>query len=158
MDKIIYLAEVCFWYKFFCKICLNRLIFCFCLFQIGLHSLSAITRGSVRIEKNPSLCYVDTVNWKLLIEKNYHSIAYTSQNKPQAECPSCQENCSQLENSSRRNCWNNEHCQKVIDAKCHPECVKGCDGPSNEQCHFCKNYKNGINGNKCVSNCSYNNR
>lgn len=31
--------------------------------EIGLHSLTNIVRGSVRFEKNPALCYVDTIDW-----------------------------------------------------------------------------------------------
>lgn len=31
--------------------------------EIGLHSLTDIQKGSVRFEKNPALCYVDTIDW-----------------------------------------------------------------------------------------------
>lgn len=34
--------------------------------EIGLHSLTNILRGSVRFEKNPTLCYVDTIDWDLI--------------------------------------------------------------------------------------------
>lgn len=34
--------------------------------EIGLASLTHILRGSVRIEKNPLLCYVDTIDWDLI--------------------------------------------------------------------------------------------
>lgn len=34
--------------------------------EIGLHSLTNILRGSVRFEKNPTLCYVDTVDWDII--------------------------------------------------------------------------------------------
>ncbi|KAF4528838.1 hypothetical protein B566_EDAN014557 [Ephemera danica] len=36
--------------------------------EIGLVSLTHILRGSVRIEKNPLLCYVDTVDWDLIAQ------------------------------------------------------------------------------------------
>lgn len=36
------------------------------LHDIGLYNLSVISRGSVRIEQNPNLCYVHTVNWDLI--------------------------------------------------------------------------------------------
>ena len=31
--------------------------------EIGLKSLTNIVRGDIRIEKNPNLCFVDTVDW-----------------------------------------------------------------------------------------------
>lgn len=31
--------------------------------EIGLKSLTELQRGSVLIEKNPNLCYVDTIDW-----------------------------------------------------------------------------------------------
>jgi len=34
--------------------------------EIGLHSLTNILRGSVRFEKNPTLCYVDTIDWDVI--------------------------------------------------------------------------------------------
>lgn len=34
--------------------------------EIGLHSLTDITRGSVRFETNSVLCYVDTVDWDMI--------------------------------------------------------------------------------------------
>ena len=34
--------------------------------EIGLHSLTSILRGSVRFEKNPTLCYVDTIDWDII--------------------------------------------------------------------------------------------
>jgi len=34
--------------------------------DLGLVSLRSIVRGAVRIERNPKLCYVDTVDWTAL--------------------------------------------------------------------------------------------
>jgi len=34
--------------------------------DLGLVSLRSIVRGAVRIEKNPQLCYVDTIDWRAL--------------------------------------------------------------------------------------------
>ncbi|TMS20206.1 Insulin receptor [Larimichthys crocea] len=42
--------------------------------EVGLYSLMNITRGAVRIEKNPDLCYLATLDWsKILdsVEDNY---------------------------------------------------------------------------------------
>ena len=40
--------------------------------EIGLTSLTHILRGAVKIEKNSDLCYVDTVDWKAIVSKDYH--------------------------------------------------------------------------------------
>lgn len=40
------------------------------LFQeIGLYSLTDIVHGLVRIDKNPSLCYVNTIDWDLIAKE-----------------------------------------------------------------------------------------
>lgn len=31
--------------------------------EIGLKSLTSIVRGDIRIQKNPNLCFVDTIDW-----------------------------------------------------------------------------------------------
>ncbi|KAK7945212.1 hypothetical protein WMY93_000940 [Mugilogobius chulae] len=36
--------------------------------EIGLHSLMNITRGAVRIEKNPDLCYLSTLDWSKILD------------------------------------------------------------------------------------------
>lgn len=48
--------------------------------EIGLTSLTAIMRGSVRFEKNPGLCYVDTIDWNLIARaaKDEHVISVIS--------------------------------------------------------------------------------
>lgn len=33
-------------------------------------------RGAVRIEKNPNLCYVDTIDWSLITTGNYADFNY----------------------------------------------------------------------------------
>lgn len=34
--------------------------------EIGLHSLTDITRGSVRLERNYVLCYADSIDWDMI--------------------------------------------------------------------------------------------
>ncbi|XP_029158533.1 insulin-like peptide receptor [Nylanderia fulva] len=45
--------------------------------EIDLHSLTNIQRGSVRFEKNPTLCYVDTIDWDIIAKagKGEHVIS-----------------------------------------------------------------------------------
>jgi len=112
---------------------------------VGLPSLTHIMNGGVRIEKNPNLCYVDTIDWKKIVvkpndKKSHIEIADNQEsNKCLDKCPS---KCEQ-------SCWNVEQCQRVLvpcpfgteyshqelcytDSKgevgrpCSRECVGGC--------------------------------
>lgn len=38
--------------------------------EVGLYSLTRITRGGVRISNNPKLCYADTIDWDLITEQD----------------------------------------------------------------------------------------
>ena len=53
--------------------------------ELGLWGLTAILRGSVRIEKNYALCYYNTVNWDAITNGGEHFIA---SNKDATSCPS----------------------------------------------------------------------
>lgn len=44
--------------------------------DIGLSSLKRIKKGAVRIEGNDKLCYVNTVNWSLIVEDSYLNANY----------------------------------------------------------------------------------
>jgi hypothetical protein len=49
--------------------------------ELGLYSLTDILRGGVRIEKNPLLCFVDTVNWDLIAKAGHPAIAVCIQDR-----------------------------------------------------------------------------
>jgi hypothetical protein len=49
--------------------------------ELGLYSLTDILRGGVRIEKNPLLCFVDTVNWDLIAKEGNPSISVCNQDR-----------------------------------------------------------------------------
>jgi hypothetical protein len=49
--------------------------------ELGLYSLTDILRGGVRIEKNPLLCFVDTVNWDLIAKAGHSSISVCNQDR-----------------------------------------------------------------------------
>jgi len=86
--------------------------------EMGLHSLTNIIRGDIRIEKNPNLCFVDTIDWSR-IARNY----LISGNKDPFACPNCPEKCQRV--SARRNdgkfigdsfnriCWSPDTCQRT---------------------------------------------
>lgn len=98
-----------------------------CMLQeIGLKSLVKISRGSVRIEKNPALCFVDTIDWSLIASGSKENVI--SNNKPLNECPTCpgpfkndlandqmkpvDPGCPESVEMKRRVCWNRQQCQQ----------------------------------------------
>ena len=87
--------------------------------DVGLYSLKNITRGAIRIEKNPELCYLDSVDWSLIMDAEFNN--FIARNKQAKECsdvcPGIMENRPQCgrtmfnHNYSYR-CWSSRHCQK----------------------------------------------
>ncbi|XP_063980749.1 insulin-like receptor isoform X1 [Diachasmimorpha longicaudata] len=125
--------------------------------EIGLHSLTDILRGGVRFEKNPALCYADTIDWNLILkdkDKEIKDIAHIGGNKPRNGCPVCDRHCpARQTNKDETLCWNRQHCQKVCDKACgdrtcaahdpsiccHSLCLGGCNGGASPQnCTVCK--------------------
>ncbi|OAD57588.1 Insulin-like receptor [Eufriesea mexicana] len=133
--------------------------------EIGLHHLTTIVRGSVRFEKNPTLCYVDTIDWDLIAKagKGEHVIAA---NNRKNGCPVCEKRCPQRSTKSDEYlCWNQQHCQRICDRKCennacyeselerccHPSCLGTCTGPTNRDCAVCKDLA--TDGFECRERC-----
>lgn len=87
--------------------------------DIGLYNLRNITRGAIRIEKNPELCYLDSVDWSLIMDAEFNN--FVAGNKLSKECgdvcPGIMEDNPQCfrtsfnDNYSYR-CWTSSHCQK----------------------------------------------
>ncbi len=87
--------------------------------DIGLYNLRNITRGAIRIEKNPELCYLDSVDWSLIMDAEFNN--YIAGNKQSKECgdvcPGIMEDSPQCirtsfnDNYSYR-CWTSSDCQK----------------------------------------------
>lgn len=98
--------------------------------DIGLKSLTHIIRGSVRIEKNPLLCFVDTINWTYIANGTQIEDHFIDANKNINECAVCsspvkkgegdvsETNGSDVEcpaskqDPKKRFCWNRSVCQK----------------------------------------------
>lgn len=87
--------------------------------DIGLYNLRNITRGAIRIEKNPELCYLDSIDWSLIMDAEFNN--YIAGNKQSKECsdvcPGIMENnpqCSKTMFNDNYNyrCWNSNYCQK----------------------------------------------
>ncbi|XP_026277829.2 insulin-like receptor isoform X2 [Frankliniella occidentalis] len=139
--------------------------------DIGLISLMTIKRGSIRIEKNPVLCYVDTIDWSYISSADT-SEHYIKNNKHSNECPrKCPDKCPASpataikiagQKPTSNLCWTDTHCQKVCSPKCekngclpngvccHRQCLGGCTGDRNNNCIACqKVYYSG----SCIASC-----
>lgn len=87
--------------------------------EIGLYSLMNITRGAVRIEKNPDLCYLSTLDWSKILDSVEDN--YIVANKNDRECgdvcpgaaigkTTCQTTTINGHFSER--CWTQKNCQR----------------------------------------------
>ncbi|KAL0978002.1 hypothetical protein UPYG_G00164560 [Umbra pygmaea] len=136
--------------------------------DIGLHSLRNITRGAIRIEKNPELCYLDSVDWSLIMDAEFNNfIAGNKQSKECGDvCPGIMEDSPQCIKTSFNNnfnyrCWTSNHCQKVCPHRCHActsrgecchgQCLGSCTEPNSDtSCAACLHYNH---EGRCVPDC-----
>ncbi|XP_051796077.1 insulin-like growth factor 1b receptor isoform X2 [Acanthochromis polyacanthus] len=138
--------------------------------DIGLYNLRNITRGAIRIEKNPELCYLDSIDWSLIMDAEFNN--YIAGNKQSKECsdvcPGIMENnprCrkTMFNNNYNYRCWNSNYCQKECAQKCgrractgngeccHPQCLGSCTVPgSDTACAACVHY---YHQGRCVADC-----
>ncbi|MGH0177153.1 UNVERIFIED_CONTAM: hypothetical protein FKN15_074529 [Acipenser sinensis] len=87
--------------------------------EIGLHSLMNVTRGAVRIEKNPELCYLSTLDWSKILDSVEDN--YIVSNKDDRECgdvcpgtikgKGCIQTAFNVHFGER--CWTQDHCQRA---------------------------------------------
>lgn len=138
--------------------------------EVGLHSLMNITRGAVRIEKNPDLCYLATLDWSKILDSVEDN--YIVANKKDRECGDVcpgtaqgQTTCPQntINGHFRGRCWSQNYCQRMCSDKCkhgacnmqgqccHDQCLGGCSEPGNaSSCVSCRNLQH---GSSCVEKC-----
>ncbi|XP_028649838.1 insulin receptor-related protein-like isoform X1 [Erpetoichthys calabaricus] len=136
--------------------------------MIGLHSLTRIMRGAVRIEKNQELCHLSTVDWTLLMDSTENNDIVG--NKLQVECTDVcpgildeEKTCVKTDVNGHKDyrCWTSTYCQKVCSCGgqgctangecCHRECIGGCSLPNdNRACVACRNFL--YNG-RCLPSC-----
>lgn len=142
--------------------------------EIGLYSLTDIVHGLIRIDKNPLLCFVKTIDWDLIAHE--HGEHFIDSSKSDNECPLCPGEdksnsdgnttlaCPMARNPHRPLCWNTQHCQKVCKGGCRTcnsegeccakKCLGGCSGENRDECHVCKNITTSIN--ECADECEPN--
>uniref|UniRef100_A0A8C4DZ59 Tyrosine-protein kinase receptor n=1 Tax=Dicentrarchus labrax TaxID=13489 RepID=A0A8C4DZ59_DICLA len=137
--------------------------------DIGLYNLRNITRGAMRIEKNPELCYLDSVDWSLIMDAEFNNII--NGNKKVKECdnvcpgimkdnPLCQR--TSFNDNYDYRCWTSNQCQKVCPGHCklactdkgeccHSQCLGSCTEPNNDMaCSACVHYHH---EGRCVPDC-----
>ncbi|XP_052100450.1 insulin-like peptide receptor isoform X1 [Mytilus californianus] len=128
--------------------------------ELGLIGLTVIERGAVRLEKNPMLCYIDTIDWTRIAKGVDRKDHFIKDNKKTAECVDmCPAYCaatpkSEFENHREiKRCWTYNHCQKNLACYCGKDrfcihnktgccsenCLGGCSGDSSMDCDACKN-------------------
>uniref|UniRef100_A0A8C4FGT1 Tyrosine-protein kinase receptor n=1 Tax=Dicentrarchus labrax TaxID=13489 RepID=A0A8C4FGT1_DICLA len=140
--------------------------------EVGLHSLMNITRGAVRIEKNPDLCYLATLDWSKILDSVGDNFIVANKNERECGdvCPGTaqgQTTCPQntINGHFRGRCWSQNHCQRsklcLDNCKhsacslqgqcCHDQCLGGCSEPGNaSSCVACRNLQH---GNTCMEKC-----
>ncbi|XP_065081203.1 insulin-like receptor isoform X2 [Ochlerotatus camptorhynchus] len=136
--------------------------------EIGLVSLADITRGGVRIEKNPKLCFANTIDWKSMTVPG--TTNYVKDNQKDNVCPICPTETSLILPNGTRNtqkcpvvfakggnkdhkktlCWNANNCQNICPENCpskscsttgsccNETCLGGCSGPDGSDCAVCR--------------------
>uniref|UniRef100_A0A8C3B5Q8 Tyrosine-protein kinase receptor n=1 Tax=Cyclopterus lumpus TaxID=8103 RepID=A0A8C3B5Q8_CYCLU len=136
--------------------------------EVGLHSLMNITRGAVRIEKNPDLCYLSTLDWSKILDSVEDNFIVANKNDRECGdvCPGTAQGqtiCPQntINGHFRGRCWSQNYCQRskctchsacsLQGQCCHDQCLGGCAGPGNaSSCVACRNLQH---GNTCVEKC-----
>ncbi|KAL4658886.1 insulin receptor-like [Arapaima gigas] len=138
--------------------------------DIGLRSLTNITRGAVRIEKNQDLCYLSTLDWSKILDSAEDN--YIVANKNERECGDvCPGRamgtapCTQttLNGHFSERCWTQDDCQRICPAACkhractrdnqccHEQCLGGCTEPNSpSKCIACRHY---LHQGMCVERC-----
>uniref|UniRef100_A0A8D2INF6 Tyrosine-protein kinase receptor n=1 Tax=Varanus komodoensis TaxID=61221 RepID=A0A8D2INF6_VARKO len=144
--------------------------------DIGLHSLTNILNGSVRIERNQELCHISTIDWGLLQPPHPLEQNIILHNKPAEECADvcpgildvekpCVQTQTSLKGPLEYRCWTSSNCQKVCPCGaggaggactggaecCHPECLGGCSRARDPRaCTACRHFD--FNG-RCLRAC-----
>ncbi|KAL5273262.1 InR family protein [Megaselia abdita] len=125
--------------------------------ELGLHSLSAIMKGNVRIQRNIELCYIKTIDWSEIMMSPTAEFREVENKRECFKCPTEFQN-SCLDTSK---CWNSNYCQKTCPTACrnncnekkeccNPKCIGGCDNNDINLCYSCKDL---AYNNTCVSKC-----
>ncbi|XP_068155469.1 LOW QUALITY PROTEIN: insulin-like growth factor 1 receptor [Drosophila tropicalis] len=137
--------------------------------ELGLVQLLRIQNGFIRIESNPMLCFVQTVDWMYLLGNGTQQHFSLKYNKSPGHCPVCDglNDDFEFKSNSTLFCWN-LHAIQIRPkpprlANCGPECgLNGCDmagnccqrscvtGCSAQNCTLCATFER---SGTCVDRC-----
>ncbi|KAH8388337.1 hypothetical protein KR093_004502 [Drosophila rubida] len=139
--------------------------------ELGLQHLVRIQSGNIRIENNPMLCFVDTVDWIYLLANSTKQHFSIKGNRSPNHCPVCGGLSSDYSYRIKNavNCWSLQAMQLKLqppklegcpascgrfgcDASgscCDRNCLTGC-ASQNQNCTLCANY---ARSGRCVDQC-----
>ncbi|XP_044532293.1 epidermal growth factor receptor [Gracilinanus agilis] len=131
--------------------------------ELPMKNLLEILIGGVRFNNNPSLCNMETIQWKDIVNSAYFNNITIDNNSHPKSCEKCDSSCP---NGS---CWGPgpQYCQtltKTICAQqcsgrcrgsspsdcCHNQCAAGCTGPRESDCLVCRKFRDEAT---CKDNC-----
>ena len=128
--------------------------------RVGLSNLTHIMNGGVRIEKNPLLCYVDTVKWNEIVAQKIDRDSHIEIHDNQ-ELNKCADNCP---DKCGGWCWSSSHCQRLrvpcpdgTEFRGQEMCYRNTSGEEGRPCHReciggCQDSDDAINNpQKCVA-------
>jgi len=142
--------------------------------SLGLESLAKIVYGTIFIANNSRLCYVNSVKWETIRERENQRL-YIAHNRNDSACLQDNEVCSA--ECTTGGCWGphdyqcrscaNYHlgnrcvhsCESVVGVytagsnecrSCHAECKTNCTGKDSDKCDDCRNARDGP---YCVAQC-----
>ena len=99
--------------------------------DLGLWNLRRIVRGAVRVERNPQLCYMDTLDWSTILDhrdvdnfivqnRESRECANVCPKAPARRCATMSVVANDGEKFNPELCWNADHCQSgTVDAVYH---------------------------------------
>ncbi|XP_058038818.1 receptor tyrosine-protein kinase erbB-2 isoform X3 [Ahaetulla prasina] len=121
--------------------------------ELGMLKLTEILKGSVIIERNPQLCFQETIHWEAIFHKyNLQNDTEISSHR-RRNCPDCSQICPH-----NNHCWGEakESCQILTSTICasscprckgehptdccHEQCAAGCTGPKHSDCLACLHF------------------
>jgi hypothetical protein len=92
--------------------------------ELGLVGLTSIMRGAVRLEKNPNLCYIGTIDRPRITNSSHKTMPSDSlmrehfiKNKKTKECVNtCLHGCprTNVDGIENHRCWSSQDCQKML--------------------------------------------
>ena len=87
--------------------------------ELGLVSLTSIPKGAVRLEKNPNLCYIETIDWTKIATGIPEKDNFFKGNKDTKECVNmCYKSCDKTMGYDQLEprCWtlHQNDCQRML--------------------------------------------